>query len=73
MSEWPGWNPSRSGRLLAALDEMDLRALSRSLSDDLRKRKVTLGAHRRLVQHAESPNPPTSTSRWIVWELTTQH
>src|ERR1700674_751056 len=33
-----------SGRLLAALDEMDLRALSRSLSDDLRARKVTFGA-----------------------------
>ena len=33
-----------SGRLLAALDEVDLRALSRSLSDDLRERKVTFGA-----------------------------
>jgi uncharacterized circularly permuted ATP-grasp superfamily protein len=33
-----------SGRLLAVLDAMDLRALSRSLSDDLRKRKVTFGA-----------------------------
>jgi uncharacterized circularly permuted ATP-grasp superfamily protein len=32
------------GRLLAALGEMDLRALSRSLSDDLRERKVTFGA-----------------------------
>lgn len=32
------------GRLLAALDELDLRALSRSLSDDLRERKVTFGA-----------------------------
>ncbi len=32
------------GRLLAALDEIDLRALSRSLSDDLRERKVTFGA-----------------------------
>jgi uncharacterized circularly permuted ATP-grasp superfamily protein len=36
-----------SGRLLAALDEMDLRALSRSLSDDLRKRKVTFGGRDR--------------------------
>jgi hypothetical protein len=33
-----------SGRLLAALDETDLRALSWSLSDDLRERKVTFGA-----------------------------
>jgi uncharacterized circularly permuted ATP-grasp superfamily protein len=33
-----------SGQVLAALDGMDLRALSRSLSDDLRKRKVTFGA-----------------------------
>jgi uncharacterized circularly permuted ATP-grasp superfamily protein len=33
-----------SGRLLAALGEMDLRALSRSLSDDLRARRVTFGA-----------------------------
>ena len=33
-----------SGRLLAALGEMDLRALSRSLSDDLRERNVTFGA-----------------------------
>ena len=33
-----------SGRLLAALEGMDLRALSRSLSDDLRQRKVTFGA-----------------------------
>jgi uncharacterized circularly permuted ATP-grasp superfamily protein len=32
-----------SGRLLAVLDAMDLRALSRSLSDDLRRRKVTFG------------------------------
>jgi uncharacterized circularly permuted ATP-grasp superfamily protein len=32
-----------SGRLLAALDEMDLRALSRSLSHDLRERSVTFG------------------------------
>jgi uncharacterized circularly permuted ATP-grasp superfamily protein len=32
------------GRLLTALDEVDLRALSRSLSDDLRERKVTFGA-----------------------------
>jgi hypothetical protein len=32
-----------SGRLLAALDEMDLRALSRSLSDELRERSVTFG------------------------------
>jgi uncharacterized circularly permuted ATP-grasp superfamily protein len=32
------------GRLLAALDEVDLRALSRLLSDDLRERKVTFGA-----------------------------
>jgi uncharacterized circularly permuted ATP-grasp superfamily protein len=32
-----------SGRLLAALDEMDLRALSRSLSRDLRERSVTFG------------------------------
>jgi uncharacterized circularly permuted ATP-grasp superfamily protein len=32
------------GRLLATLDEVDLRALSRSLSDDLRERKVTFGA-----------------------------
>src|SRR5271167_1638296 len=32
------------GRLLAALGEMDLRALSRSLCDDLRERKVTFGA-----------------------------
>jgi uncharacterized circularly permuted ATP-grasp superfamily protein len=32
-----------SGRLLAALDEMDLRALSRSLSNDLREREVTFG------------------------------
>jgi uncharacterized circularly permuted ATP-grasp superfamily protein len=31
-------------RLLAALDEVDLRALSRSLSDDLRERKVTFCA-----------------------------
>jgi len=33
-----------SGRLLAALGEMDLRALSRSLSDELRERNVTFGA-----------------------------
>ena len=33
-----------SGRLLAAFGEMDLRALSRSLSDDLRERNVTFGA-----------------------------
>ena len=33
-----------SGRMLAGLDEVDLRALSRSLSDDLRERKVTFGA-----------------------------
>ena len=32
------------GRVLAALDDVDLRALSRSLSDDLRERKVTFGA-----------------------------
>jgi uncharacterized circularly permuted ATP-grasp superfamily protein len=32
------------GRLLAALDEVDLRALSRSLSEDLRERNVTFGA-----------------------------
>ncbi|HEY3946573.1 MAG TPA: circularly permuted type 2 ATP-grasp protein [Solirubrobacteraceae bacterium] len=32
------------GRLLTALDDVDLRALSRSLSDDLRERKVTFGA-----------------------------
>ena len=32
------------GRLLAALDDVDLRELSRSLSDDLRERKVTFGA-----------------------------
>jgi uncharacterized circularly permuted ATP-grasp superfamily protein len=32
------------GRLLAALDEVDLPALSRSISDDLRERKVTFGA-----------------------------
>ena len=32
------------GRVLAALDEVDLRALSRSLSDDLRERKVTFGS-----------------------------
>jgi uncharacterized circularly permuted ATP-grasp superfamily protein len=31
-------------RLLAALDERDLRALSRSLSEDLRERSVTFGA-----------------------------
>ncbi len=31
-------------RLLAALDEVDLRALSRSLSEDLREREVTFGA-----------------------------
>jgi uncharacterized circularly permuted ATP-grasp superfamily protein len=31
-------------RLLAALDEVDLRSLSRSLSEDLRERKVTFGA-----------------------------
>src|ERR1700679_553521 len=31
-------------RLLTALDDVDLRALSRSLSDDLRERKVTFGA-----------------------------
>jgi uncharacterized circularly permuted ATP-grasp superfamily protein len=33
-----------SGRLLDALDDMDLRALARSLSDDLRERNVTFGA-----------------------------
>jgi uncharacterized circularly permuted ATP-grasp superfamily protein len=32
------------GRLLATLEEVDLRALSRSLSDDLRERRVTFGA-----------------------------
>jgi uncharacterized circularly permuted ATP-grasp superfamily protein len=32
------------GRLLAALEDMDLPALSRSISDDLRERKVTFGA-----------------------------
>ena len=32
------------GRVLAALDQVDLRALSRSLSDDLRQRKVTFGS-----------------------------
>ena len=32
------------GRVLAALDELDLRALSRSLSDDLCERKVTFGS-----------------------------
>jgi uncharacterized circularly permuted ATP-grasp superfamily protein len=32
------------GCLLAALDDVDLRALSRSLSDDLRERNVTFGA-----------------------------
>jgi uncharacterized circularly permuted ATP-grasp superfamily protein len=32
------------GRVLAALDEVDLRALSRSLSEDLRERKVTFGS-----------------------------
>jgi uncharacterized circularly permuted ATP-grasp superfamily protein len=32
------------GRLLAVLDELDLPALSRSLSEDLRARKVTFGA-----------------------------
>jgi uncharacterized circularly permuted ATP-grasp superfamily protein len=32
------------GRLLAALDDVDLRALSRSLSDGLREREVTFGA-----------------------------
>src|SRR5271156_5595869 len=31
-------------RLLAALDERDLRALSRLLSEDLRERSVTFGA-----------------------------
>jgi uncharacterized circularly permuted ATP-grasp superfamily protein len=40
----PRGSQHASGRLLAALDEMDLRALSRSLSDDLRKRNVTFGA-----------------------------
>ncbi len=33
-----------SRRVLAALDETDLRALSRSLTNDLRERKVTFGA-----------------------------
>ena len=37
-------SPHAFGRLLAALDEMDLRTLSRSLSDDLREREVTFGA-----------------------------
>ncbi len=32
------------GRVLAALDQVDLRALSQSLSDDLRQRKVTFGS-----------------------------
>ncbi len=32
------------GRVLAALDQVDLRALSRSLSEDLRQRKVTFGS-----------------------------
>jgi uncharacterized circularly permuted ATP-grasp superfamily protein len=32
------------GRLLASLDEVDLSALSRSISDDLRERNVTFGA-----------------------------
>lgn len=32
------------GRLLAAIDELDLRALARSLSADLRERNVTFGA-----------------------------
>jgi uncharacterized circularly permuted ATP-grasp superfamily protein len=35
---------SQFGRLLAALDDVDLRELSRSLSDELRERKVTFGA-----------------------------
>jgi uncharacterized circularly permuted ATP-grasp superfamily protein len=35
---------SHFGRLLAALDEVDLRELSLSLSDDLREREVTFGA-----------------------------
>ncbi len=39
----PGPKPP-VGRVLAALDQVDLRALSRSLSDDLRQRKVTFGS-----------------------------
>jgi uncharacterized circularly permuted ATP-grasp superfamily protein len=35
---------SQFGRLLAALDDVDLRELSRSLSHELRERKVTFGA-----------------------------
>ncbi len=45
MFKWPRCESRRAfGRLLTALDEVDLRALSRSLSDDLRERKVTFGA-----------------------------
>jgi len=33
-----------SRRVIAALDEIDLRALSRTVTDDLRERKVTFGA-----------------------------
>jgi len=46
-----------SGRLLAALDDMDLRALSRSLSDDLRKRKVTSGARDRRMWRPSLSTP----------------